>query len=138
MAVVPLLMGVGWHGDFLHQVYLLAMAALSPVMLLGSHFSERKHGRKSHTRSGWPSTASTRPGSSRTPGTRWMPSGCSAALCPDPAAVLSIASGPRRRLWERRRSDPDYLLLRVGDRRPAVSGRADRPEQDEHRGRCSG
>ena len=34
--------------------------------------------------------------------------------CPDPAAVLSIAAGPRRRLWERRRTDPDYLLLRVG------------------------
>jgi DNA segregation ATPase FtsK/SpoIIIE, S-DNA-T family len=28
--------------------------------------------------------------------------------------VLTIATGPRRRLWERRRSDPDYLLLRVG------------------------
>jgi S-DNA-T family DNA segregation ATPase FtsK/SpoIIIE len=27
---------------------------------------------------------------------------------------LSIASGPRRRLWERRRADADYLLLRVG------------------------
>jgi DNA segregation ATPase FtsK/SpoIIIE-like protein len=34
--------------------------------------------------------------------------------CPDPAAVLSIATGPRRRLWERRRTDPDYLLLRTG------------------------
>ena len=33
---------------------------------------------------------------------------------PDPATVLSIAAGPRRRLWERRRSDPDYLVLRVG------------------------
>jgi DNA segregation ATPase FtsK/SpoIIIE, S-DNA-T family len=28
--------------------------------------------------------------------------------------VLTIATGPRRRLWERRRGDPDYLLLRVG------------------------
>jgi S-DNA-T family DNA segregation ATPase FtsK/SpoIIIE len=33
---------------------------------------------------------------------------------PDPATVLTIATGPRRRLWERRRGDPDYLLLRVG------------------------
>jgi DNA segregation ATPase FtsK/SpoIIIE, S-DNA-T family len=28
--------------------------------------------------------------------------------------VLTIATGPRRRLWERRRGDPDYLVLRVG------------------------
>ena len=34
--------------------------------------------------------------------------------CPDPATALGIASGPRRRLWERRRADPDYLLLRIG------------------------
>jgi len=39
------------------------------------------------------------------------------ASCPDPATVLTIATGPRRRLWERRRSDPDYLLLRVGTAR---------------------
>ena len=34
--------------------------------------------------------------------------------CPDPATVLTIATRPRKRLWERRRGDPDYLLLRVG------------------------
>jgi S-DNA-T family DNA segregation ATPase FtsK/SpoIIIE len=33
---------------FLHQIYLLAIAGLSPVMLIGSHLSERKHGRKSY------------------------------------------------------------------------------------------
>ena len=53
--------------------------------------------------------------------------------CPDPAAVLTIASGPRRRLWERRRTDPDYLLLRVGTADlPSAVELAD-PAQDEHR-----
>ncbi|MFF3983569.1 FtsK/SpoIIIE domain-containing protein [Streptomyces sp. NPDC001797] len=33
---------------------------------------------------------------------------------PSPAAVLSLATGPRAGLWERRRSDDDHLLLRVG------------------------
>ena len=28
--------------------------------------------------------------------------------------MLTIATRPRKRLWERRRGDPDYLLLRVG------------------------
>ncbi|MGC4855684.1 FtsK/SpoIIIE domain-containing protein [Micromonospora sp. DT4] len=34
--------------------------------------------------------------------------------CPDPAAMGLIAVGPQRRLWERRRTDPDFLELRVG------------------------
>jgi S-DNA-T family DNA segregation ATPase FtsK/SpoIIIE len=33
---------------------------------------------------------------------------------PDPATLADIASGTGRRLWERRRSDPDYLELRIG------------------------
>ena len=49
MAVVPLVMGVAM-AYFLHQVYLLAMAGLSPVMLIGSQLSERGHGRKSAAR----------------------------------------------------------------------------------------
>ena len=45
MAAVPLVMGVGM-ALLLHQVYLLAMAGLSPLMLVGSYFSERSNGRK--------------------------------------------------------------------------------------------
>ncbi|MFF6994497.1 FtsK/SpoIIIE domain-containing protein [Streptomyces sp. NPDC008313] len=33
---------------------------------------------------------------------------------PSPAAVLSLTTGPRARLWERRPGDRDHLLLRVG------------------------
>ncbi len=33
---------------------------------------------------------------------------------PDPPALLAIATGPGRRLWERRRRDSDFLELRVG------------------------
>ncbi|GAA2085609.1 FtsK/SpoIIIE domain-containing protein [Actinomadura alba] len=35
-------------------------------------------------------------------------------MSPDPAEVLLTATGPRRRLWERRITDPDALCLRVG------------------------
>ena len=49
MAAVPLVMGVAM-AYFLHQVYLLAMAGLSPVMLIGSQLSERGHGRKTAAR----------------------------------------------------------------------------------------
>jgi S-DNA-T family DNA segregation ATPase FtsK/SpoIIIE len=132
MAVVPLLMGVGM-AYFLHQIYLLAMAGLTPVMLLGSYLSERKQGRKSHGQR----LAEYREHKAR------IEQDAAEALeaeriarrdeCPDPAAVLSIASGPRRRLWERRRSNPDYLLLRVGTADLPSAVELTDPEQDEHR-----
>ena len=132
MAVVPLLMGVGM-AYFLHQIYLLAMAGLTPVMLLGSYLSERKQGRKSHGQR----LAEYREHKAR------IERDAAEALeteriarrdeCPDPATVLSIASGPRRRLWERRRSNPDYLLLRVGTADLPSAVELTDPEQDEHR-----
>ena len=132
MAVVPLVMGVAM-AYFLHQVYLLAMAGLSPVMLIGSQLSERRHGRKSHGQR----MAEYREHKAR------IERDAAEALetervarrdeCPDPATVLSIASGPRRRLWERRRTDPDYLLLRVGTADLPSAVELTDPEQDEHR-----
>ncbi|HUN36928.1 MAG TPA: FtsK/SpoIIIE domain-containing protein [Trebonia sp.] len=132
MAVVPLLMGAGM-AYFLHQIYMLAMAGLTPLMLLGTYVSERRQGRKSHGQQ----LAEYREHKAR------IERDAADALeaeriarrdeCPDPAAVLSIASGPRRRLWERRRTDPDYLLLRVGTADLPSAVELTDPEQDEHR-----
>ncbi|MGW3295004.1 FtsK/SpoIIIE domain-containing protein [Streptomyces xiamenensis] len=52
---------------------------------------------------------------------------------PDPATVLSAATGPRTRLWERRRTDEDHLLLRVGTAELDSTVVLTDPEQDEHR-----
>jgi S-DNA-T family DNA segregation ATPase FtsK/SpoIIIE len=50
--------------------------------------------------------------------------------------VASIASGPRRRPWERRRTDPDSRLLRAGTADlPAAAVLTD-PAAHEHRRRC--
>ncbi|MFJ9850361.1 FtsK/SpoIIIE domain-containing protein [Streptomyces sp. NPDC101150] len=55
--------------------------------------------------------------------------------CPDPAAAMLIATGPRQRLWERRWRDDDFLLLRLGTAdRPAAIDLED-ASQDEHRRR---
>ena len=97
------------------------------------HVSERRHGRRSHA----DELAAYAEHKAR------IEADAQAALaaervqrrsdCPDPAVVLTIASGPRRRLWERRRTDPDYLLLRVGTADlPSAVELAD-PTQDEHR-----
>jgi S-DNA-T family DNA segregation ATPase FtsK/SpoIIIE len=132
MAVLPLVMGIGM-AFFLHQIYLLAMAGLSPMMLIGSALSERKGGRKA---------AAARLAEYREHKAR-IERDAGKALdaeriarreqSPDPATVLAIASGPRRRLWERRRTDPDYLLLRVGTADLPSAVELTDPEQDEHR-----
>ena len=134
MAVAPVLLGVGM-AYFLRQVYMLAMAAFSPVMLLGSYVSDRRGGRKSHARQ----LAEYREHKARVE--REAAGAADAERLrrrhdsPDPAAVASIASGPRRRLWERRRTDPDYLLLRLGTAGlPSAVELAD-PAADEHRRR---
>jgi DNA segregation ATPase FtsK/SpoIIIE, S-DNA-T family len=132
MAIVPVIMGAGM-AVFFHAPYMLAMCALSPVMLIGNHISERKQGRVSHAKR----MAAYREHKAR------IERDAQDALdaeriarrdeCPDPAAILSIASGPRRRLWERRRTDPDYLLLRAGTADLPSAVELTDPERDEHR-----
>ena len=52
---------------------------------------------------------------------------------PDPATVLSMSTGPRTRLWERRRTDADHLVLRVGTGQLPSEVVLDDPEQDDHK-----
>ena len=134
MAAVPVVLGVAM-AYFLHQVYMLALAVFSPVMLLGSYVSDRRHGRKSHARQ----QADYEECRARVEGDARAALEAERARrrhdCPDPAAVLSIASGPRRRLWERRRTDPDYLLLRLGTAGLPSAVELTDPAADEHRRR---
>ncbi len=134
MAIVPVLLGVGM-AYFLRQVYMLAMAAFSPVMLLGSWISDRRHGRRSYARQ----LAGHRDRKAR------IEADARAALdaerlrrrhdSPDPATIFSIATGPRRRLWERRRTDPGYLQLRAGTADLPSAAELTDPTADEHRRR---
>ena len=132
MAVLPVLLGVAM-AYFLHQIYLLAMCALSPVMLLGTFVTDRRHGRRSYAQQ----MAAYAGHKARIEADAQQALDAERvqrrADYPDPAVVLTIASGPRRRLWERRRTDPDYLLLRVGTADLPSAVELVDPTQDEHR-----
>ncbi|MFK5584786.1 FtsK/SpoIIIE domain-containing protein [Serinicoccus sp. LYQ131] len=52
----------------------------------------------------------------------------------DPGEVLMTAIGPRRRLWERRRSDPDWLVARFGTADQVSSVAIKSREREDHEG----
>lgn len=117
----------------LDRWYLLLMGLMSPMMMLGSYFQGRKQGKLTYRQQ----LADYKEKKAR------IEADAAQAVvderlarradAPDPATALLIASGPRARLWERRRTDPDYLSLRigVGDLPSEVS--VEDPEELEHR-----
>jgi len=111
--MVPVLLGVAMVKVTHQWTYALFVLA-SPLMLIGQWASDRRHGRSSYKKA------------MKEYRQRWAElDGVIAAArvteeaqrrqdAPDPAEVLLTATGPRRRLWERRASDDDVLRLRFG------------------------
>ncbi|MGW7409592.1 FtsK/SpoIIIE domain-containing protein [Streptomyces sp. NPDC054833] len=132
MALTPLVGSVVSVLIF-HRWYYLIMAGLSPIMLFANYFMDKKHGRKSHAKQ----LKEYKEQKER------IEKDAQDALTterldrrnavPDPAAVLSLGTGPRTRLWERRRTDRDHLVVRVGTGRLPSEVVLDDPEQDDHR-----
>jgi S-DNA-T family DNA segregation ATPase FtsK/SpoIIIE len=132
MAVAPVVLGVTM-AIVMKEAYMLAMSALSPVMMMGNFLTSRKQGRKSYTRKMSEYREHKKRIEQDASDALAVERGARRDECPDPATTLSIASGPRRRLWERRRTDPDYLVLRAGTADLPSAVELDDPELDEHR-----
>ncbi|MFG3319882.1 FtsK/SpoIIIE domain-containing protein [Streptomyces sp. NPDC048171] len=132
MALTPLVGAVVAVAVFGRWYYLI-MAGLSPILLFANYFNDKKHGRKSHAKqvkeyeeqkARIEKDAQDALVTERTDRRHAIP---------DPAVVLSVGTGPRTRLWERRRTDRDHLLLRVGTGQLPSEVVLDDPEQDDHR-----
>ncbi|MGI8328682.1 FtsK/SpoIIIE domain-containing protein [Actinomadura scrupuli] len=92
-----------------------ALFALSwPVMQVGEWIGDRLHGRKSYKKAlkAYHQKVADFDGALEL--LRQEDERERRAFHPDPAEVLLTATGPRKRLWERRITDPDTLHLRVG------------------------
>ncbi len=132
MALAPLAMSV-MMAVTMGQPYYLMMAVVSPVIMIGNYFVDKKHGRTSHTKT----VADYRTRKARIEQDAQDALAAERsdrqAASPDPAMVLNAATGPRTRLWERRRTDADHLVLRVGTADLPSEVVLDDPEQEEHR-----
>ncbi|NUO43559.1 MAG: hypothetical protein HOV82_16165 [Streptomyces sp.] len=111
--IAPMFMGVAmvW---FFHSVLYLMFMVLSPVLGVGNWISGRRSGRKEYLegvanyrlrRTSLEADVRDRVDHERR---------VRVASAPDPAVVGLMAVGPGARLWERRPSDPDNLVLRIG------------------------
>ncbi|MDJ0464428.1 FtsK/SpoIIIE domain-containing protein [Streptomyces sp. H27-C3] len=132
MALFPLVMAIVMV-LVMGRWYYLIMAVMSPILLFSNYFMDKKHGRKSHAKL----LKEYKEHKAR------IEKDAQEALIterfdrrrsyPDPATALSLGTGPRTRLWERRRTDHDHLVLRMGTGLLPSEVVLDDPEQDDHR-----
>jgi S-DNA-T family DNA segregation ATPase FtsK/SpoIIIE len=132
MALMPMVMCVVMAMAFQRWFYLL-FGLLSPVAMIGNYFYDRKVGRRSYYRQLEEYRERKERIEAEAHEALAIERRSRRSDCPDPAFVLLTAVGPRSRLWERRRHDPDHLLMRVGTADLPSEVFLDDPEQDEHR-----
>ncbi|MGV9772265.1 FtsK/SpoIIIE domain-containing protein [Streptosporangium sp. NPDC003464] len=94
--------------------YFLLFALMTPLIMIGQWWSDRRHGRKQYRQQVKQYKERLKAFEAAVEEARAADETRRRAAAPDPAEVLLTATGPRRRLWERRDHDPDALRLRVG------------------------
>ncbi|MFD9123271.1 FtsK/SpoIIIE domain-containing protein [Kitasatospora sp. NPDC059571] len=113
MAAAPLAMGIAMAVFFRHPYFLL-FACFSPVMAIASYVNDRRHGRLSYRRQCLEYQERLACAEDDIAAAVESERLIRRSSHPDPAQAALTACGPGRRLWERRRKDTDWLVLRVG------------------------
>ncbi|MFJ6837449.1 FtsK/SpoIIIE domain-containing protein [Streptomyces sp. NPDC091209] len=132
MALTPLVSAIVMVLVFGRWYYMI-MALMSPLIMLGNYLMDKKQGRKSHAKQVKEYNEHKARIEKDAQEALLAERLDRRAAVPDPATVLSLGTGPRTRLWERRRTDADHLLLRVGTGRLPSEVVLDDPEQDDHK-----
>ncbi|MBB5934678.1 FtsK/SpoIIIE domain-containing protein [Streptomyces zagrosensis] len=112
-SLVPLVFGLAMY-FMTKQVYMLLFCLMSPMMMVGQWVSDVRYGRKQHRKSMKQYRAEIAEHAVRVREVGKQDQRNRRIASPDPAEVLLFATGPRRRLWERRITDPDAMRLRLG------------------------
>ncbi|MBD3144057.1 FtsK/SpoIIIE domain-containing protein [Microbispora bryophytorum] len=112
-ALLPAVLGVVM-AVVTHTWYYLLIAFMTPLIMIGQWVSDRRHGRKKHRRAVKAYRERMAAFEQEVARAVRQDEEARRGGAPDPAEVLLTATGPRRRLWERRVHDRDALRLRVG------------------------
>jgi S-DNA-T family DNA segregation ATPase FtsK/SpoIIIE len=112
-ALLPMLLGVGF-ALAMHSMQFLAFALLSPVLIVATAAGDRLHWRR--TRRQEARGFRRREAQAQSERAQLVAAELThrRRAHPDPAALLRTATIPDCRLWERRRTDPDMLDVRLG------------------------
>ncbi len=113
IVIAPAIMGLTMAMLF-HNLLYVSFAFFSPVFALANWISARRTGRRNYRRDLAEyvvrKAEKERAIDADVRAERVLRLG----IALDPGAVRRIAQGPGRQLWERRRRDADYLVLRIG------------------------
>ncbi|MFH8368629.1 FtsK/SpoIIIE domain-containing protein [Streptomyces sp. NPDC018031] len=112
-ALIPLGFGLLMY-YMTKQVFTLLFCLMSPLMIVGHYVSEARYGRKKHRKSMKQYKQEMAEHQTELARLAKQNQRERRVASPDPAEVLLFATGPRRRLWERRITDPDAMQLRLG------------------------
>ncbi|MFF3739825.1 FtsK/SpoIIIE domain-containing protein [Streptomyces sp. NPDC002566] len=111
--LLPLFFGAGMY-FVTKTIYMLLFCLLSPLMMLGQWFSDRRHGKKKYRAAMKEYKKAKEEHEAELKRLAERDQRRRREAFPDPGQLLVFATGPRRRLWERRITDPDAMHLRVG------------------------
>ncbi|MCW8097329.1 FtsK/SpoIIIE domain-containing protein [Streptomyces tauricus] len=112
-AILPLFFGVGMY-FVTKMIYMLLFCLLSPLMIFGQWVSDRRHGKKKYRAAMKEYRKAKAEHEAEVERLSELDQRRRREAYPDPGQLLLFATGPRRRLWERRITDPDAMHLRVG------------------------
>ncbi|HTJ67714.1 MAG TPA: FtsK/SpoIIIE domain-containing protein [Actinospica sp.] len=113
MVLAPAVMGIAM-AVLLHNLLYSMFAFFSPVFAIANWITSRRNGRKNYKRDlaeYYVLKAEKEKAIDQAVRDERV---LRLELTSDPAALRLIATGPGNRLWERRRRDPDHLVLRLG------------------------
>lgn len=132
MALAPLVLSIG-VAVFLQRPAYLLFGLLSPVMLIANYYSSKKSGKLGYRERMRIYRADKKGIESDAKAALTAFEQEQRLLSPDPATAAVIATTPTPRLWERRRTDPDHLAIRLGVSSAPSDVVLEDPEQLEHK-----
>ena len=112
-ALLPLALGVVMLA-VTRNLLMLLFLLMTPILVVANFVTTKRSGRKEAKQAGRSYAEARARAEAELGAAQATEAATRREEHPDPATLLSTVTGPRRRLWERRPADPDFLDVRVG------------------------